>query len=546
MLWTEKYNPQNFQEVLGNNKAKDEITAWIDSWLLGQKPKPLLLVGPPGTGKTTLAHLASKEFADFIELNASDKRSHDILLSTVGEASATSSLFNQGLKLIILDEIDGIHGTDDRGGIKAISRIIKEGHHPLIMMANDPYSKRIRSLKTKCQVINIRKIHTNSILALLKRICLNEGIEFEEYVLRTLAKQSRGDLRSAITDLETLARGKDSINKEDLEIISQKDEIHNIFDSVRTVLKSKNQQRIKEAMRVEPDPAFILELITENVPREYEKPHEIEEAYEMISQADTYLGRAFQTRHYGYWKYTYDLMSLGVALSKDETYKKFARYTGSTVYTLLSKSRAKRALKDQVAEKIGEKTHTSKKVVKEQFPYYEMMFQDNEVARELADYFNLEDAEVKLFRSKKIPKRKKPKKSTQEKDEPHKSAGKKSKKKDTSLKTKAKEQDTSSKKKGKKVELEKHVVKNEDKSEKKVPNEEKSSKKIKKDDVSSKKSSKGTSKSTSSSKSKPTSKSQRRGLAKKDNTPLDKPAEDTEDSNSKNENGDKQTSLFNF
>lgn len=541
MLWTEKYHPQNFQEVLGNPKAKDEITAWIDDWLMGKHPKPLLLVGPPGTGKTTLAHLAAKEFADYIELNASDKRSYDILLSTVGEAAATISLFNQGLKLIILDEVDGIHGTDDRGGIRAISKIIKEGHHPLILMANDPFSKRIRSLKTKCQVINIKKVHTNSIVALLKRICLKEGVEFDEHVLRTLAKQSRGDLRSAITDLETIARGKDRITKDDLDLISQKDEIHNIFDSVRTVLKSKNPKRIKDAMRVEADPAFILELITENVPREYEKKHEIEEAYEMISEADLYLGRAFQTRHYGYWKYTYELMSMGVALSKDETYKKFARYTNSSVYALLSKSRAKRALRDQVAEKIGEKTHTSKKVVKEQFPYYEMMFQDNDVARELADYFNLEDAEVKLFRSRKIPKKKKPKKSSSvEKEKSNKSAEKESQKKDPSPGKNGNETEkkiTNDKKKDKS---------SKDKSPKTKELPDKTTKKDENKKASSKKKAKSPAKSTPSSKTKTSGKSQRKGMVKKDKTSLDKSEDANKDINSEKNDGDKQTSLFNF
>ena len=95
-------------------------------------------------------------------------------------------------------------------------------------------------------------------------------------------------------------------------------------------------------------------------------------------------------------------MSLGVALSKDETYRKFSRFTNSSIFSMLSKSRGKRDLKDRVAEKMGEKLHSSKKVVKEQFPYMEIMFQNNETAYDLATYYGLTDDEVKLFRSRKI------------------------------------------------------------------------------------------------------------------------------------------------
>ncbi len=411
MLWTEKYGPKNFDEVLGNIKIKEAIIEWTEEWLNGNTQKCMLLIGPAGTGKTTLAHLAAKEFSEYIELNASDKRSYDIINNTIGEASLSKSLYGDGLKLIIMDEVDGIHGTEDRGGTRAISKIIKEGHHPLIMMANDPYSKRLKSLKPKCNTLILRKVHTNSIVSILKKICVKEGVEFEEHVIRNLAKRSNGDLRSAINDLEVIARGKEKITSEDLEFLSKKDDIVNIFDAVRTVLKSKNPRRIKDAMKVDAEPSFILELVAENIPKEYEKVDELQKAYEMISLADIYLGRAFNTRVYTYWKYSYELMSLGVALSKDETYRKFSRFSNSSIFSMLSKSRSKRDLKDRVAEKMGEQLHSSKKVVKEQFPYMEIMFQNDETAYDLATYYGLSDDEVKLFRSRKIKvKKTKPKK----------------------------------------------------------------------------------------------------------------------------------------
>ena len=108
-----------------------------------------------------------------------------------------------------------------------------------------------------------------------------------------------------------MARGRESITSQDMDALAEKDTVHNIFDSVRTVLKSKNPRRVKDALQLEAETGFILELKSENVTREYENPEEIVRAYDRIADADVYLGRAFNTRHYGYWKYAYDLMGPG-------------------------------------------------------------------------------------------------------------------------------------------------------------------------------------------------------------------------------------------
>ncbi|WP_297898755.1 replication factor C large subunit [Methanobrevibacter sp.] len=406
MRWTEKYRPRNFDEIIGNGKQKKEIEAWVKNWKEGNPQQCLLLVGPAGTGKTTFAHVIAREFSDSIELNASDKRSYDIIMNTVGESATTKSFFtnDNDYKLIILDEVDGIHGTDDRGGTRAIGKIIKESIHPIVMTANDFYSKRLTTIKTKCKVIKIGKVHTNSINALLKRICAKEGIKADPEAVRALAKGSNGDMRSALNTLQVIAEETKKLEMDDLEIVSQKDNTNNIFDSVRRVLKSKSIDKVKNSLRLDEDPTLVLEYIAENVPREYEKPKEIKKAYEMISEADLYFGRARQTRNYTYWRYASEFMGVGVALSKDDTYKKFTRLTGAMAFSLMGRTKGKRALRDKIAEKISEKIHVSNSVAISMFPYIEIMFENDDVAYDISTFFDFDDDEIKRFRKKKIPK----------------------------------------------------------------------------------------------------------------------------------------------
>src|SRR5438309_1739004 len=149
--WTTKYRPRTSKDVAGNKPAIEKLRDWVESWSKGRPSKAaVLLYGPAGVGKTSVTEALARERGwDLVEINASDKRSGDILAKVAGLASTQSTLFSKG-RLILLDEVDGINLRADQGAVATILQIIKETQYPLILTANDPWDPKTRPLRQAC------------------------------------------------------------------------------------------------------------------------------------------------------------------------------------------------------------------------------------------------------------------------------------------------------------------------------------------------------------------------------------------------------------
>ena len=320
--WTNLYRPTKRGDFVGNAAAVADIEKWAKQWQRGKPPKKraLFLYGPPGIGKTSVAQVIANEYDfDIIEINASDARNKSTLEEALGKAiKQNMNLFGK-MRLILLDEMDGLSGTSDRGGVSYIAKAIDASSAPMILVANtvkEHMEGKFSSILRKVKAVEFKPVSTDEVVTKLDFIAGEQGVNVDPDTLFRIAMQSEGDLRSAIVDLETVSSGKNKVVEADLNVLNTRDKsaltvdiLNRIFSA--TTLKDA-KQTIRQAMIKYDD---LYDWIFENLPTVIDDPKERLEAIEMMAKADIYQNQA-RKNDYRLLKYTFDLMTGGVAFSR--------------------------------------------------------------------------------------------------------------------------------------------------------------------------------------------------------------------------------------
>jgi len=385
-MWSEKYRPKVISEMLGNEEARSEFVEWFGKWKKGTKP--LLIVGPPGIGKTTLANIAAKQFDyDMISLNASDVRNKKQILEILTPVLGTTSLL--GLPMIFVDEVDGIHGRADFGGVDALISILKEATVPIILAANSDASDKMKNIKKATKRIYLRPLPPRLMQLYLEKILEQEGKNLGPGTLIKLVSESRGDIRSMINSAQALVGGfepqtEKSFERLDIEEIINAFYKANSVDEARIVLYSS---RINPREKIN---AFYSSIVSSNISND-----DLQKMFQVLSKADMLYGKIMRTQE---WRLLRYLDAILLSLYKKDTSIRYSKYNLS--WPLLNRLRWDGRTIKAIASTMAKALHISKSTFATfYFPYILYCMKNKKLELEIQEIYNeLIEKEIKLLK----------------------------------------------------------------------------------------------------------------------------------------------------
>lgn len=391
--WVEKYRPKTFEDFIGNIAEVRGLEDWLKNWKQERK-KTAWLSGPAGVGKTSVVlYLVNKYGFEFVEVNASDKRNKKAIERNVG-LSSTEGTVLQGArvkKLILVDEADGLFGNEDRGGAKALAKVVERARIPIICTANDPKAAALKAAKKSMRVFNFERLKDHEILILLKRIIKKESLSITEEILAKIATNSHGDARSAINDLEGVAFVAISADI----TFSPRNQEQNLNQVLTNIFMAKDLQSAKRAIEgADLDYRELLMYVYEHAYKQAANSEETLNMYELISEADFYLSQCYIKQEWKFLKYFFQFIS-SVGLVKESSFK-YSNFGFPSYWGLMGKFRVRKAKIKKLSDKAEQKLHSSTKLFETDiYPYLRIIFRtDPRMAAGIAVWLRFDQDDV--------------------------------------------------------------------------------------------------------------------------------------------------------
>ena len=376
--WTERYRPKSLAEIEGQEQAVFLLRNFLKKFPQGNKA--VIIHGPPGTGKTSLALAAAEENkAEIFELNASDLRNREKLRTILKPATEQRSLTRQN-KIILVDEVDGISETD-RGGLLELLVLVESSAYPMVITANDIWDKKFNALRKKADMIQLKEIDYKTIKRAMISILRKEKKFLEQDILTNIAVKARGDLRAAINDLQ-IASG---MKNPSAIIVDERNKETDIFSALRIIFKGKpveSMLQVYDSVNMPLDE--IMLWVEENIPAEY-SGIELAKAIDALSKVDIFKRRIYRQQYWRFLVYENALLSYAVSSAKKGGNPKtgFTSYKKPTRILKMWLNNQKIEKKKSIAKKYAAFVHVGEKRALKEFPMIKPFLLNPKIQQEL-------------------------------------------------------------------------------------------------------------------------------------------------------------------
>jgi len=388
----EKYRVKSLNEIRGQQIAVSEIRDFLRMF---PAKKALILNGPVGTGKTSMViALAKENDKELFELNASDLRNRKSLEAVLRPSLEQQSLFGKG-KLILMDEADGITGSD-RGGLPELIALISKTKVPILITANDIWGKKFSLLRKTCKIVSLKELREEDVRGIVVDVLQKEGKKIKDTTIDLIVKGARGDVRAALNDLESVIL----LGEENIDEISLREKKQDIFNDLKKLFQNQTDEktlRIFDNSGLSMDE--ILLWIEENIPLEYQGKA-LFKAYESLSKADIFKGRIYRKQYWRFMVYQSFFLSGGIASATKLKNNRFISYNKPTRILKIWMSNMRNAKIKAIVEKYARLCHMSKKKAmrdKRLLPF--ILENMNDKTSKLMD---LEEKEIEYLKEKRV------------------------------------------------------------------------------------------------------------------------------------------------